>query len=94
MAGLCLQQRFDPRYDERCGEFDQYLFNYSYGFVDDLKAEEKQVRNIKFSKYVKNAEKTLSRQSITLSSTFYRYFVRSYIFFYCLYFNIYYILYI
>ncbi|VDD90015.1 unnamed protein product [Enterobius vermicularis] len=35
--------KYDPRFDERCGAFDEFLYRANYSFLDDIRREEKKV---------------------------------------------------
>ncbi|XP_041352351.1 ribosomal RNA processing protein 36 homolog [Gigantopelta aegis] len=56
----------DPRFDDLSGEFNEHLFKQSYGFIDDIKAKEKQkleklLRKEKDSKKKENIKFLLNR---------------------------------
>ena len=41
-TGVFSLQRRDPRFDPRCGEYDERVFRQTYRFLNDVKASEKQ----------------------------------------------------
>uniref|UniRef100_A0A0R3S486 rRNA biogenesis protein RRP36 n=1 Tax=Elaeophora elaphi TaxID=1147741 RepID=A0A0R3S486_9BILA len=34
---------FDPRFDDRCGEFNSYIYHNNYGFLDEIRQREKKI---------------------------------------------------
>uniref|UniRef100_A0A914WMD4 rRNA biogenesis protein RRP36 n=1 Tax=Plectus sambesii TaxID=2011161 RepID=A0A914WMD4_9BILA len=42
--------RLDPRFDERCGEFDDYIFAQNYSFVKDIRSQEKNLLKTEMQK--------------------------------------------
>jgi hypothetical protein len=36
--------RFDPRFDDRCGEINPFIYSQNYAFIEDVRKNEKQVR--------------------------------------------------
>ncbi|MFH4977190.1 hypothetical protein AB6A40_003899 [Gnathostoma spinigerum] len=43
MNGRRVEKRYDPRFDSRCGAFDDYIFNRDYDFLNDLRRKEKKI---------------------------------------------------
>ncbi|KHN81739.1 Ribosomal RNA processing protein 36 -like protein [Toxocara canis] len=37
------KKRFDPRFDERCGPFDEYIHRTNYAFLEELRQNEKKL---------------------------------------------------
>ena len=38
------RRKFDPRFVERCGEYHESEFRRDYGFIDDLRKNDMQVK--------------------------------------------------
>jgi len=59
------KERFDPRFEERCGEYDDFIFGQSYGFVKDIRSEEKNILKKEMQKLKgKNPEKAAQIKDI------------------------------
>jgi hypothetical protein len=41
-------RRFDPRFEERCGDFDEFIFDSNYQFLEGVRKKEKMVSNAHF----------------------------------------------
>ncbi|VDN35540.1 unnamed protein product [Gongylonema pulchrum] len=37
------EKKFDPRFDERCGEFNEYIYHNNYSFLSEIRQNEKKL---------------------------------------------------
>lgn len=59
-----IQVTRDPRFDDLSGDYREELFSRSYGFLDDIKHREREVRNGLNDKKRDNFKQTLGFEAL------------------------------
>lgn len=65
-----IQVTRDPRFDDLSGDYREELFSRSYGFLDDIKHREREVRNGLNDKKRENFKQTFGFCSFTMHASF------------------------
>lgn len=60
------KERFDPRFDERCGPYDEYIHRSNYAFLDEMRQHEKRVLEKEIQKTKKEGVEGVEKMKETL----------------------------